>query len=332
MLLKPTGAGYKSADLTLTFGPGVVRYLDPLSLIADGGHLASEEIELFSVEPTLKFSLYDRMTPHDMGIKSDPLSDAYKAKFSFADFSPLHNPQPVAAIIRDIAAIFTSYAKHPFVTAAYGAFHSYLQLTDLAMDEFLEAFMSEESKNDDLAKSFLESQNHTVLNLGWDSFVFRITPFMSMHLGLVEERQRRSEQEEQMRQESEQREVFEQAIQNSRYQTFTYLMEDTRNGLIKIGKSKNPERREGTLQSEAPSIEMRFAIPADDYFERDLHAEFSDFRRRGEWFELSSLQLKLILERMLSSGDPSRVISSPEWVGRVFLAAHLNSSSNALSK
>jgi len=56
--------------------------------------------------------------------------------------------------------------------------------------------------------------------------------------------------------------------------TFVYVILNTRNNLIKIGKSKLPNYREITLQSEEPEIELLFAyaVPSDfdSASERDL--------------------------------------------------------------
>lgn len=72
----------------------------------------------------------------------------------------------------------------------------------------------------------------------------------------------------------------------------TYIMKDSATGLYKIGKSKNPEYREKTLQSEKPTIKMIKVFESD--IESDLHKEFADVRVRGEWFKLNKVQLKRI--------------------------------------
>ena len=72
----------------------------------------------------------------------------------------------------------------------------------------------------------------------------------------------------------------------------TYIMKDLSTGLYKIGKSKNPEYRERTLQSEKPTIKMIKVFESD--IESNLHQEFSDLRVRGEWFKLNKVQLKRI--------------------------------------
>jgi site-specific DNA-adenine methylase len=72
----------------------------------------------------------------------------------------------------------------------------------------------------------------------------------------------------------------------------TYLMKNKRNGLYKIGKSKNPRIREKTLQSEEPTVEM-VKIWEED-IESTLHKKYAKQRVRGEWFKLTPIQVKYI--------------------------------------
>ena len=72
----------------------------------------------------------------------------------------------------------------------------------------------------------------------------------------------------------------------------TYLMKDKNTGFYKIGKSTNPKFREQTLQSEKPTIKMVKIWEKD--IEKELHSLYKSFRVRGEWFNLSNIQLKYI--------------------------------------
>jgi len=318
MLLKTEGAGYRSADLTLTFGPGVVRYLNPLSLVADAGRLALAEIASFEACPSIKFSTWD-LSPSDIGIKTEGF---WNATFKFNEFPPLFEVRSHEEIIRDVARIFKAYSEHPFPTEAYWAFSQYTGSSELVISEFLESWMRETFRNHDLAQSYAESDDHLLLNVGYSSsYVFRKTDYI-----LTRRKEIDAAAEELLRIEEENRadeaaRRFDDSLRKSSFEVFTYLMEDTRNGMIKIGKSKNPERREKTLQSEAPSVEMRIAVPTESDFESELHGEFDHLRRRGEWFEMSSSEIKAVIERLLSHGDSDRAITSHEWIGRVFLAA-----------
>ena len=72
----------------------------------------------------------------------------------------------------------------------------------------------------------------------------------------------------------------------------TYIMKDELNSLYKIGKSKNPKLRERTLQSEKPSIKIVKVFKNN--IEKELHNQYKEFRVRGEWFNLNSIQVNYI--------------------------------------
>ena len=77
-------------------------------------------------------------------------------------------------------------------------------------------------------------------------------------------------------------------------------MVDTANGYHKIGISNKPEYREGTLQSEKPTIELLCAkqFPSRTIakaIESALHKTYEEKRLRGEWFQLEA---KDIIELM----------------------------------
>tara|TARA_R110000796_G_C14328405_1_gene408813 strand:- start:44 stop:586 length:543 start_codon:yes stop_codon:yes gene_type:complete len=72
----------------------------------------------------------------------------------------------------------------------------------------------------------------------------------------------------------------------------TYLMKDNNTKLYKIGFSNNPKHRERTLQSEKPSIKM--VKTWNKNIEKKLHKLYSEYRVRGEWFNLTPIQVKYI--------------------------------------
>jgi hypothetical protein len=81
---------------------------------------------------------------------------------------------------------------------------------------------------------------------------------------------------------------------------FTYLMFNKKNGLCKIGISENPNYREKTLQSEEPEIETigkkRFSNRMNaGKLEKELHKKFEDLNVRGEWFQLSEIEIEYVL-------------------------------------
>lgn len=78
--------------------------------------------------------------------------------------------------------------------------------------------------------------------------------------------------------------------------TEIYVMIDKSNGYYKIGRSKNADRREKTLQSEKPTIELMFKFGGVKGDEKILHEMFKEKRIRGEWFDLNGSDLINIKE------------------------------------
>lgn len=84
---------------------------------------------------------------------------------------------------------------------------------------------------------------------------------------------------------------------------YVYLMVDTANNFYKIGISNRPGYREHTLQSEKPTIEL---LCAKEYptrviaeaIESALHKAFASKRIRGEWFNLSLVDVLSIKETL----------------------------------
>ena len=76
--------------------------------------------------------------------------------------------------------------------------------------------------------------------------------------------------------------------------TYVYVMIDKNTGYYKIGRSKKPEYRERTLQSEKPTIEILYTFEAMIKHEKQLHEMFSNKRLRGEWFDLSGSDIEKI--------------------------------------
>jgi hypothetical protein len=75
----------------------------------------------------------------------------------------------------------------------------------------------------------------------------------------------------------------------------TYIMMDEALGYYKIGKSENPMRRERTLQAERPVIKL-IAI-TEENIEATLHHKFKERRIRGEWFDLSHVEVNEVIKQ-----------------------------------
>lgn len=76
--------------------------------------------------------------------------------------------------------------------------------------------------------------------------------------------------------------------------TNVYLMLDESTGLVKIGRSKNPNVREQTLLSRSPSIRLLWHTSAYPSEEKFLHRLYKSVRVRGEWFDLSDNDIENI--------------------------------------
>lgn len=74
-----------------------------------------------------------------------------------------------------------------------------------------------------------------------------------------------------------------------------YIIKDENTGLYKIGKSIDPLHREKTLQSEKPLLKA-VKIFKEDH-EAELHDLYKKQRVRGEWFELTKLQLQYVCRK-----------------------------------
>ena len=71
-----------------------------------------------------------------------------------------------------------------------------------------------------------------------------------------------------------------------------YIIKDKNTGLYKIGKSNNPKNREKTLQAEKPTYQLIKTFNKN--WESLLHKKYKEQRLRGEWFNLSKLQVEYI--------------------------------------
>ena len=81
---------------------------------------------------------------------------------------------------------------------------------------------------------------------------------------------------------------------------YVYLMVDDTNGLIKIGRSKKPKYREGTLQSKELKTHLIAHWKVPKQIENELHKMFRIQRVRGEWFRLTISDLDEIKDYMES--------------------------------
>lgn len=87
---------------------------------------------------------------------------------------------------------------------------------------------------------------------------------------------------------------------------FIYAIES--GGLIKLGYSKNPEKRLNKIASDTPfPCELLGQWPGTVADELDVHDKFAEERARGEWFRTTPRLLAFIAENAVVVGvTPSR--------------------------
>lgn len=83
-------------------------------------------------------------------------------------------------------------------------------------------------------------------------------------------------------------------IKVKKIKTYVYIMIDHNTKYYKIGKSDSPLKREKTLQSEKPTIQLIYYFESYDNDEKILHQKFKDKRIRGEWFNLDENDIEYI--------------------------------------
>lgn len=84
------------------------------------------------------------------------------------------------------------------------------------------------------------------------------------------------------------------SIKIKKYITNVYIMIDHNTKYYKIGRSDAPLKREKTLQSEKPTIELIYKFECEYGIEKELHNKFIDKKIRGEWFNLDNNDIAYI--------------------------------------
>jgi len=80
-----------------------------------------------------------------------------------------------------------------------------------------------------------------------------------------------------------------------------YFIQKGESGAIKIGISKDPERRLMTLQTASDEpLRIIGCFRGFESDERNLHARFAAQRRMGEWFD-PVIELKAVIEELCES-------------------------------
>ncbi|MEI7987362.1 MAG: GIY-YIG nuclease family protein, partial [Armatimonadota bacterium] len=209
-------------------------------------------------------------------------------------------------------AVVREFLECPFPPIAYRIFADLLRISDLRLSEFRESWCPSAWKEKAVFQTYQGLDDYFIANNEGKhtdgNIVFKRTDFFNDRMYIKE------------RMEKQRLKATDQAnLAGASFVTYVYLMEDLRNGSIKIGKSSSPRKREKTLQSEEPSIHLRFAIPCKDKVEKELHNEFAMKRLRGEWFQLESAELLDLIRRLTKFGDSSRVFADYSWIGHLLV-------------
>lgn len=79
-----------------------------------------------------------------------------------------------------------------------------------------------------------------------------------------------------------------------------YLIRDTVDNALKIGRSKNPKSRLSQLQlSTSHNLELLQSVKGKGYMEKELHNHFSSIRLASEWFKDDGTIIKYFKENLL---------------------------------
>ena len=79
-----------------------------------------------------------------------------------------------------------------------------------------------------------------------------------------------------------------------------YLILDTVDNVVKIGRSKNPDARLKQLQvATTHKLNLLYEIKGKGFMEEELHKRFADIRLAGEWFKNDGTIKKFFKEELL---------------------------------
>ncbi|PCD00490.1 hypothetical protein EAO82_01655 [Halopseudomonas pelagia] len=310
---------YEVPVYSIALGPGVVRYLKFYDLLHSDFELITKEINSYEAPP--KFDIPDKFFQIEIEQLKFPdggdpdnvdgLLPSGLSSFTNCLRSFLISENWVDALEQQKRLLFLFSNNIPL--EAYSDFHDKLALKQLRAEACMQAYV--ETCNDDETLAISYSDDASYLILGCDRHVFKMNNFIKSRMLDIEAKKQNLNAKEIAKNDAEEHEN----LKRSKYITYLYLMQDLRNELYKIGKSKHPQVRERTLQSEQPSTVLRIAIPAPDFAEKHLHSKFSSKRVRGEWFDIDEVDLIGIVDYLARSGDIKRANVDNEWLGKVYL-------------
>jgi hypothetical protein len=179
-------------------------------------------------------------------------------------------------------AVFRCYLDHARLLEIY--FRVCQQKFEYINPDVFDAILDICSISQDKITKVTPDSLSDLLNWGFlsEQEIAKVTHFLQM---MTDNQYRMDVEEHQSQQKREKKDFKKHESQNR--PTYLYLMRDNRTNDVKIGHGKIPVYREKTLQSEKPDIDLIVAWRGTAPEEKKLHEEFSNKRKRGEWFTLT---------------------------------------------
>jgi hypothetical protein len=305
-------------SVALLLGPGEVRYILPKALAARDCEEIIQRIRERTPHP--KVECPDATIYGHSG--SSTIFPDFQRVLDFQDLGAGFEKLSWDDQIRQIHSVSKAFYEFGVPSRVMRVFNEFFGARMCSVADCIQAWVPETYGDRRVSRSYLDSEGHLVLD---SDCVFVKTERIQQRIEEKKriEAQQQMAEEEKGKRDDEQKRIDEsrdiEALQKSAFDTFVYLMQDTRNHACKIGHSKTPGKRERTLQSEQPTTALRFAIPADQSREKQLHAMFATKRTRGEWFDLSAEEIISTIDFLKKHGDCTRAIADFDWIGRVYV-------------
>jgi hypothetical protein len=88
---------------------------------------------------------------------------------------------------------------------------------------------------------------------------------------------------------------------------WAYAVRDTATGHVKIGSSRDPLKRLSALRTgSASSVDFVWLAEGGAALETFLHAQFSDWRRHGEWFDFGRADVARVIQQAAARFESER--------------------------
>ncbi len=310
---------YEIPIYSIALGPGVVRYLKFYDLLHGNIDLITKEIKSYGSAP--KFDIPEEFFQIDVGQlrfpdggdpdNVDQVHPSGLSSFTNCLMFFLASENWAEILSQQKRLLFLFSNNIPL--EAYSDFHDALALKQLRTEACIQSYIETCGEDEMLANSY--SDDSACLVLGCENHIFKVNNFIKARMLDMEAKNLSLIAQEAAEKDA----ADDNNLKRSKYKTYLYLMQDLRNELYKIGRSKHPQVRERTLQSEQPSTVLRLAIPAPDVAENYFHSKFSAKRVRGEWFDIGDLDLVEIVDYLGRNGDIKRANVDYAWLGKVFI-------------